>query len=91
MVNRFVEGRVKLYFYVKILITSPLEASRGAGVSCDCKIDWLWARYSLEEIKYLLTFIFSFFRSGVVAKRGVELCHSTRNTTRIQKVGNGVS
>ena len=34
---------------------------------CDCKIDWLWVRYPLEEGKYLFTFIFSFLRSGVEA------------------------
>ena len=46
----------------------------------------------LEEIKYLLKFIFPFLRSGVKAKRGVEFCHSIRNASRIrQKVGNGVS
>ena len=25
------------------------------GTKCDCKIDWLWVRSPLEEIKYLLT------------------------------------
>ena len=45
-----------------------------------------------EEMKYLLKFIFPFLRSGVEVKRGVEVCHSTRNASRIrQKVGNGVS
>ena len=39
-------------------------------------------------MKYLLKFIFSFLRSGVEAKRGVEFCHSTRNASRIrQEVG----
>ena len=50
---------------------------------------WLWVRSPLEEIKYLLKFIFPFLRSGVEAKRGVEFCHLTRNASRIrQKVGN---
>ena len=40
-------------------------------------------------MKYL---IFSFFRSGGEAKRGIEFRHSTGNTYRTQrKVGNGVS
>ena len=61
------------------------------GIKCDCKIDWLWVRSPLEEMKYLLKFIFPFLRSGVEAKRDVEFCHSTRNVSRIQqKVGNRV-
>ena len=32
--------------------------------------------------KYL---IFSFFGSGVEAKRGFEFCHSTRNASRIRR------
>ena len=41
---------------------------------------------------HLLTFIFSFLRCGVEAKRGVELRHSTPNASTTQrKVGNGVS
>ena len=62
-----------------------------SGTKCDCKTDWLWVRSLLEEMKYLLKFIFQFLRSGVEAKRGVEFCHSTRNASRIRKkVGNGV-
>ena len=38
----------------------------------DYKRDWLWVRSPLEEIKYTFKFIFSFLRSGVEAKRGVE-------------------
>ena len=46
----------------------------------------------LEEMKYLLKFIFPFLRSGVEAKCGVEFCHSTRYASRIwQKVGKGLS
>ena len=61
-------------------------------VKCDCKIDWLWVRSPLEEVKYLFTFIFSFISPSVMAKHSVELRHSTRNATRIRlKVGNGVS
>ena len=62
------------------------------GTKCDCKTDWLWIRSPLEEMKYLLKFIFPFLGSGVEVKRGVEFCHSTRNASRFrQKVGNGVS
>ena len=46
------------------------------GTKCDCKIDWLWVRLLLEEVKYSFTFIFSFLRSGVEAKRGAEFHHS---------------
>ena len=70
-----------------------MDAGRGAaarGVTAK-PTDWLWVRSPLEEMKYLLKFIFPFFRSGVEIKRGVEFCPSTRNATRIrQKVGNGV-
>ena len=56
-------------------------------------IGWigLWVRSPLEEMKYLLKFIFPFVSSGVETKRGVEFCHLTRSASRIgQKVG-GVS
>ena len=49
------------------------------GTKCDCKTDWLWVWSPLEEMKYLLKFIFSFLRSGFEVKRSVEFCHSTRN------------
>ena len=63
-----------------------------SSTSTYCKIDWLWVRSPLRNKKYLFTIIFSFFRSGVEAKRGVELRHSTRNDSRTcQKVGNEVS
>ena len=32
-----------------------------SGAKCDCKTDWLWVRSPLEEMKYLLKFIFPFF------------------------------
>ena len=60
------------------------EAGRGAEAQSDCKIDWLWVRSPLEEVKYLFKFIFPFLRSGVETKRGVEFCHSTRNASRIR-------
>ena len=54
----------------------------------DYEIDWLWVRYPPEEMKYLFTFLFSFLRSGVKAKRGVEFRHSIRNASKIpRKVG----
>ena len=49
----------------------------------------MWVRSPLEEMKYLLKFIFPFLRSGVEAKRGDEFCHSTRSASRNrQKMGN---
>ena len=59
------------------------------GTKCDCKTDWLWVRSPLEEMKYLLKFIFILWCRG---KAHVEFCHSTRNDSRIRrKVGNEVS
>ena len=45
------------------------------------KRDRLWVRFPLEEIKYL---ILSYPRFGNGAKRGVEMCYSTRNASTIQ-------
>ena len=50
-------------------------------IKCDCKIDWLWVRSTLEEMKYLFTFLFSFLCCSVEAKGGVEIRHSTRNAS----------
>ena len=41
------------------------------GTKCDWKTDWLWVRFPLEEMKYLLKFIFPFLRSGAEARRWV--------------------
>ena len=87
------------YFFMYIFVPKLIlnrnhgKASRGVGAqACNCKTDWLWVRYPLEEVKYSFTFIFSFLRSGAEAKRGVKFCHLTRNASRIrQKVRNGVS
>ena len=69
-----------------------IEAGLGAAARGDCKTYWFWVRFPLEEMKYLLKFIFPFLRSGVETKRSVEFYQSTRNASRIrQKVGNGVS
>ena len=63
-----------------------------SGTRCDCKTDWLWVRPPLEEMKYLLKFIFPFLRSGAEVKRGDEFHHSTRNASRTRrKIGNGVA
>ena len=45
-----------------------------SGTRRDCKTNWLWVRSPLEEVKYLLKFLFPFFRSGVEDKHGVEFC-----------------
>ena len=59
------------------------------GPKCDCKIDWLWVRSPLEEMKYSFKLIFPFLRSGVEDKCGVEFRHSTRNAPSIRrKLGN---
>ena len=61
---------------VRYIVRYLTEASRGAGAQSvtakltGCGVD-------LEEMKYILKFIFLFRRSGVEAKHGVELCHST--------------
>ena len=55
------------------------------GTKCDCRIDWLWVRSPLKEMKYLFTFIFSFLRSGVEAKRSTEFRHSTRSASRTRR------
>ena len=77
--------------YIKyfVLYIFKLVASRGAGAhSMTVKPTGC----GLEEMKYLLKFIFQFLRSVVEAKRSVEFCHSTSYASRIrQKVGNGVS
>ena len=65
-------------------ITSGQSCRR--GTKCDCKIDWLWIRSPLKEMEYLFKFIFPFLRSGVEAKRSVELPHSARNASRRRKV-----
>ena len=80
--------RDKLYGINKSRGQSWLSGTR----LCDCKTDWLWVRSPLEEMKYLLKFIFPFLCSGIEVKRGIEFCHSTLIAFRIrQKVGNGVS
>ena len=62
------------------------------GTKCDCIFDWLWVRSPLEDMRYLLTFIFSFLRAGVEAKRGIEFRHSTRNSSSTGRIlGDGVA
>ena len=68
------------------LVIIIFQASRGEEAQvCDCKRNWLWVQSPLKEINYLFKCIFSFFRSGVEAKRGVEFRHSTRNACKIQR------
>ena len=45
------------------------ENVRGQSWRSGTKCHWLWVRFPLEEMKYLLKFIFPFLRSGVEAKR----------------------
>ena len=51
------------------------EASRGAGAQ-SVTVNRLIVGSPLDEMKYLLKFIFPFLRSGVGAKRGVFDPHS---------------
>ena len=79
-------------YSVKLKLHQVVRPVVARGTKCDCKTDWLWVRSPLEELKYLLKFIFLFLRSGGEVERGIEFCHSTRNASRIrQNVGNGVS
>ena len=65
------------YFFI------PDEVSRGAGAqTCDCIRERLWGRFPFEEMKYLF---FSFLRSGVEAKSGVEFRRLTRNASGIRR------
>ena len=50
------------------------------GTKCDCKTDWLWFRFPVEEMKYFLKFIVPCLCSGVEDKRGVEFCHCVQNS-----------
>ena len=55
------------------------DVSRGAGPQSLTVTRSDVGKFHLEEIGYL---IFSFLRSGVSAKRGVEFRHSTHNVSR---------
>ena len=49
-----------------------------SGTKCDCKTDWLWVRSPLEEMKYLLKFIFSFLR--LVSRQSATFISTTQNS-----------
>ena len=71
-------------FFLLLLIT---EASRGSGAQ-SVTVKSTVSIPTRVKTKYIFTFIFSFIRSGVEAKRGVEYRHSTRNASRTRrKVG----
>ena len=59
--------KVKKYLIITFYKCHKWGRSWRRGTKCDCKIDWLWVRSPLEEVKYLFTIIFSFLRSGVEA------------------------
>ena len=63
-----------IYVYNTSYLESICNILRRRGTKCDCNRNWLWVRYPLEKLKYLLKFIFSFFGSGV-ALSGVEFLH----------------
>ena len=54
------------------------------GTECDCKIDWLWVRSPVEEIKYSLTFIFHFF--ALVSRQSAALSSASQHAMP-QKLG----
>ena len=49
------------------------------GTKCDCKVNWLWVRSPLEEMKYLYKFIFSFLRSGRRRVKSTALSSATQH------------
>ena len=72
--------------YISIRSFHAIESSRGAAArSVTAKSTGCGFDSHSKEMKYLLKFIFSFLHSGVEAKRGVEFCHSTRNSSRIRQ------
>ena len=50
-----------------------------SGTKCDCKTDWLWVRSPLEEMKYLLKFIFP---SGVDTRAKKRLSAALSSATQ---------
>ena len=60
-----------IFFYsdFKKIYYNTRGQSWRSGTKCDCNIDWLLVRSSLEEMKYLFQFIFLFLCSGVEARR----------------------
>ena len=85
---RFLLKRMNYYL---LIFSSQRVTVRGQswrrGTKSDCKIDWLWVRTPFEEVKYLFTFIFSFLRSAINTKGGVEFRHSTLNASNSAKSG----
>ena len=74
-IGRYIGTSIYLKFFLFTVIYGP---SWRRDIKCDCRIDWLWVRSPLEEMEYLFTFIISFLRSGVVAKRGVEFLNTQK-------------
>ena len=62
------QNKNKVKIGIGIIIIIYWGQSWRSGTKCDCKTDWLWVRSPLEEMKYLLKFIFPFLRSGIEAK-----------------------
>ena len=61
---------------------------RRRGTKCDCKIDWLWVRSPLEEIKYLLAFIIYFNFFALVSRQSATLSSATQHAMRPELGGN---
>ena len=64
----YVKHRFIFKYYEIIVMLLLWGQSWRRGTKRDCKTEWLWVRSPLEEMKYLLKFIFPFLRSGVEAK-----------------------
>ena len=79
IINTCTSGIYDFYIIIAILYN---EDSCSAGVQV-CQHNWVWVWSPLEEMKCLFKFKFSFLRSGVKAKHGVEFRHSIRNAFRI--------
>ena len=76
---------MKISWFIS-LYSSYRAAIHGAmAQACDCKRDRFCVRFPREEMIYL---IFSFFRSGVEAKRGFEFRHTTHRLHNSEKSGN---
>ena len=56
--ERYCSYYLTLLFYIYIALNMRLVVAQGHKVYC--KTDWLWVRFLLEEMKYLLKFIFPF-------------------------------
>ena len=87
--NLFVYYRTRYRLWGFFFVFMFVEASGCAGAQ---SVTVKTTGCGFDPHPTLFLFIFSFLRSGVEAKRGVEIRHLIRNASRIRrKVGNRVS